>query len=1224
MNAFTVGELIFTDYRDLIERHPRRGRRQLDALLHHARSLEGYCTLLDRLWAGCTTNAPPTTLDDEQWRLLRRHGVRCPRVRLETLATLVRSPELLRRLHEELRRAAETRPATTIDASSANTLQSGAVLPELPACFESATAVPVPESVPLRPAARLEDNSALLMPMTARSALAVAERPGHSGGIDRYQVDRILGEGGMGVVYLARDPELGRNVAIKVHCCRDERPEVRRRSRDRFRRGVRAAALVPPHPNICPVHDVGEYGDEPYAVLEYIHGRTLDQLLQGRPLEPRRAVDFACKLAAALETLHRGGIVHRDIKPANILLDARSREPMLTDFGLAHLENDPSPVTIEGTPLGTPCYWAPEQAVGQVGRVGRWSDTYSLGVVLYEMLTGHLPGEEPVTFDADAALTAILRKAMAIDPRLRYRSGGELADDLGKWLRGPHALERSPEPGPRHVFLRMLPKTGRHFVGRDRELRLLDAAWSNRKIYLVTLVAPGGAGKSSLLNRWIGEMAQERFCGAGLVYGWSFYRQGQSQTTSDQFFAHALDWFGDPNPSAGSADDKGERLARLVCQHRTLLILDGLETMQTAGDADAARLRDPALAALLACLAVENRGLCVISTRRRIRDLEGFSDTTALAVELTQLAPQAGMQLLRELGVNGSDDDLYLTSAEYGGHALALNLLGSYLARFCHGDVNRRHQVRLLDGEHEQAAHARRVMTSYEEQFRGQPELAVLRLIGLFDRPVDRREIAALCAAPAIPGLTDTLVGLSEAEWQNVVARLRDAKLIAEGEAGLPGGIDAHVLVRQHFGGRLRDEDPAAWQAGHSRLYEHLRDLWLQAPGECPEYPRTVEEIKLLYSAMYHACQAERHQEALTEVYWPRIQRKRIGYSTRKLGLFGLDLEMLSWFFASQWDRPLPSLRDEWQVFLPSLAASRLRAVGRLTEALRPVEASLQGYVRRDQPRWAAHEARHKSELHLLLGNLDKALEYGEQGVRLADQGRDGYQRYAERAVFGAALHHLGRTEEALLAFEQAETILCGIHPDVGFLYSLWGFRYCDLLLDLGRVEEVLRRAERMQRFWQLGLHERDPEGGLGLISPAVHALVLARARLLETLANDPKELPACRPVMDQALKELHNSGRLDSIPLGYLLRAAFRRAIGNLYGGFKDVREALAIASRGRMKLYEADCHLESCRLYLATGEKERARASLAQADMMIAALGYHRRDQDVHELRETLERLR
>lgn len=1212
MNERIDAALVFCDYRGLLRKEPAIARGRLARLLDNPAALESYCTLLESLPGRCRR----ATIDPEQDRLLRTHGVLAEAVTTRTLATLVRDPQLLRELHFDLRVPQAEAAPDTVAAPAETTLRPAPLWLEVEAMRGPGRSELF---LPVRQKGRNQVDEGDAVP----AALAVAEGPvTTASGIGRYEIVRVLGEGGMGTVYLGRDPDLGRDVAIKLHRCRDSRPEVCRRSRDRFRRGVRAAALVPPHPNICPVHDVGDHGDEPFAVLEHIQGQTLADLLRTRRLSPRRAVRLACKIARALETLHRSGIVHRDVKPANILIDSRTREPMLTDFGLARVEDGGEPPTADGIALGTPGYWPPEQAQGRAGQVGPWSDVYSLGIVLQEMLTGRPAAGHSPALSGGPALDAVLARATAQAPRDRYPSGGALAEGLTDWLRGVRVVPPPAESGPRRCFLRMLPKTGRHFVGRDRELRVLDAAWGNRQTYLVSLVAAGGAGKSSLLNHWIGRMAQSCFRGAGLVYGWSFYRQGESQTTSDPFFAHALDWFGDPHPGAGSAEDKGERLARLVSQGRNLLVLDGLEALQGGGDADGARLRDPALAALLTALAVENRGLCVLSTRCPVRDLEPFADTTALTIELNQLAAQAGAELLRQIGVRGEDADLCRASEEYAGHALSLNLLGTYLVRFCGGDVSCRHQVRLLQGDREQVDQARRVMASYEARFRGQPELAVLRLLGLFDRPAGRREVAALCAPPAIAGLTEPLVALDAEGWKGVLARLRQARLIDEADRNQPGAIDAHVLVRQYFGQRLREEAPDAWREGHCRLYRHLRDLWKEAPGDCPEYPRTVEEIKPLYSAIYHACQAGLHQEALTEVYWPRIQRKRMGYSTRKLGLFGLDLEMLSWFFTSPWDQPIATLNDGWQVFLPSLAASRLRALGRLTEAVQPVEASLQGYIRRHQPLWASHEARHRSEVHLLLGNLDRALESAEEGVRLADESGDAYQRYAERAVQGAALHHLGRFDQALTAFEQAEAILRHSHPDMPVLYSLWGFRYVDLLLDLGRLDEVGRRGEQMARFWQLGLHERDPEGGLGMISSAVHALLLARLRFLQALAGDSGARTASRSLIDQALKELHRSGRLDAIPLGLLLRAAYRRHAGNYHGAFIDLREALGIASRGRMKLYEADCHLEHARLYLAAGERERASASLARADLLVATTGYHRRDRDLVELKAALER--
>ncbi|MCP3924323.1 MAG: hypothetical protein GY714_17245, partial [Desulfobacterales bacterium] len=243
--------------------------------------------------------------------------------------------------------------------------------------------------------------------------------------------------------------------------------------------------------------------------------------------------------------------------------------------------------------------------------------------------------------------------------------------------------------------------------------------------------------------------------------------------------------------------------------------------------------------ALVKELAAQNPGLCVISTRLAVADVAGRGG--AAAVDLDRLPPAAGADLLRQLGVEGPEAELEKASGEFGGHALALALLGTYLRDVCDGDVRRRSEVPLLDPGIQQGGHARRVMKSYESWLGEGPGLRVLRLIGLFDRPADADAITALRADPPIPGLT---AGLGdEARWRQALARLRQARLLAPADDG--GGLDAHPLVREHFGERLRDEAPEAWRAGHERLYEYYR----QATDELPE---TLEAILPLYAAVVH------------------------------------------------------------------------------------------------------------------------------------------------------------------------------------------------------------------------------------------------------------------------------------------------------------------------------------------------------------------------------------
>ncbi|HYN20783.1 MAG TPA: hypothetical protein VE078_07485, partial [Thermoanaerobaculia bacterium] len=479
-----------------------------------------------------------------------------------------------------------------------------------------------------------------------------------------------------------------------------------------------------------------------------------------------------------------------------------------------------------------------------------------------------------------------------------------------------------------------LPITGPLLIGRDTELARLDAAWEDPTIHVLTLVAFGGMGKSALVSHWLDRMAADDWRGARRVLDWSFYSQGTEDrvTSADRFLDHALGFFGDPDPTAGAPRDRGLRLADLVRKEKTLLALDGVEPLQHPPGPQAGRLKDPGLAALLKGLAGGNPGLCVVTTRERIVDLNAFS-TTAPQENLETLSPGAGAELLHELGVEGKESELRLASEEFGNHALALTLLGTYLKDLCEGDVRRRREVHLLEEEADETGHARRVIASYAASLE-EPEVEVLRLLGLFDKPAEPKSVLAVRAEPPIPGLTEAIGARQEARFRKAVARLRKARLLVEGGDDL----DAHPLVRVYFQGELQRDRPEAWREGNLRLYEHLQ-------GEAPDLPDTLEAMEPLFAAVVHGCRAGQQQEALHEIYRQRIQWGDQFYSTKKLGAFGSDLTALSGFFDRLWDQPSARLFPVEQAFVVSVAGYNLRALGRLAEAVQPIQAGLVALV---------------------------------------------------------------------------------------------------------------------------------------------------------------------------------------------------------------------------------------------------------------------------------------
>ncbi len=268
--------------------------------------------------------------------------------------------------------------------------------------------------------------------------------------IGRYQVERELGQGAFGVVYLGYDPELNRPVAIKV-----PRPERFSSPCDaeRFLEEARAAAALN-HPGIVTVHDVGRQDAQCYIVLEYIHGRTLEEMMQAGRVPPAQAAGLVARVADALHYAHKKGFVHRDLKPANILLDDQGC-PHVADLGLAVSEQ--SQQLLAGQIAGTPAYMSPEQVRGETHRLDGRTDVWSLGVLLYQLLTGRHPfwregsltcldeivNREPkpprqIDDTVPVELERITLKCLAKAVTQRYNTAADLAHDLRHWRPGPH------------------------------------------------------------------------------------------------------------------------------------------------------------------------------------------------------------------------------------------------------------------------------------------------------------------------------------------------------------------------------------------------------------------------------------------------------------------------------------------------------------------------------------------------------------------------------------------------------------------------------------------------------------------------------------------------------------------------------------------------------------------------------------------------------------------
>jgi len=743
-----------------------------------------------------------------------------------------------------------------------------------------------------------------------------------------------LGRGAMGVTYKALDVDLHCPVTLKVI---SEKYLGDESTRLRFLREARSAARLR-HSNVASVLHLGRTGRSYFYAMEFVEGETLENLIKrsGR-LEVELALEIATQVDAGLAAIHKQKLVHRDIKPSNIMVSIEEESIVtakIIDLGLAKSALDApaeAAISIPGAFAGTPEFASPEQFAG-VG-VDIRSDLYSLGATLWKMLTGQTPfrgtSAELMHQHLHAPLPLYLLEAvpqpvvvlievlLEKDPTRRFQNPAQLlqalttvtaAIDASRTLTrkglqtGPSATpagltRRSPAAhvaqDSKKISLARLPVTTNQVFGREEDLAFLDAAWANPQVNIVSIVAWGGVGKSTLINHWLRRLAAGHYRSAEWIFGWSFYRQGTrgDASSADEFLDTTLAWFGDPDPRLGTAWEKGERLARLITRRRTLLVLDGLEPLQYPPGPQEGRLREPALQALLRELAAFNKGLCLITTRLALADLAEHEGASARRLDLEHLSREAGAQLLCGLGVKGQEAELCSVSEEFRGHCLALTLLGSYLTDAFDGDISCRQEVsNRLVNDVRQGVHARKVMASYQSWFGEGPELSVLRLLGFFDRPANEKAVGSLLKAPAIADLTDSLTDLSPREWRAVLARLRRARLMAGEDPHNPGQLDAHPLVREYFGEQLRRQQPSAWQEGNRRLYEHYRAL-------APPLPNSFREMEPLFLAVICGCNAGLCRDALYEVYLPRIQQGNVAFAAKVLGARGALLSVLAHFF---------------------------------------------------------------------------------------------------------------------------------------------------------------------------------------------------------------------------------------------------------------------------------------------------------------------------------------
>lgn len=776
---------------------------------------------------------------------------------------------------------------------------------------------------------------------------------------------------------------------------------------------------------------------------------------------------------------------------------------------------------------------------------------------------------------------------------------------------------------PRVDVPQMLPKvdvsqlpipTVNKLFDREQAIAELTGYLNDPNATVVSVVAFAGFGKSTLIDAFLSAIAPI-YNGAAKVFGWHFFSQESQDATvasSSLFFERALRFFDFDGSLPVHDNEKAKELVKLLQSQKAILVLDGIEPLQHSPQINQGYFSDRAMQIFLTEIArdgLPNGGLVMVTSRQPLTELERFSRYRQ--IDLKQLSVEAGVALLRYLGVKGQPQELREAVIEYKGHALSLVLLAKLLVSDYEGDVLERASLNILDTETE-GKQTQSILDYYDHVWRDdEPEKIFLFLLSLFNRPMQREEFEVLLAQTdfALP-----LRALPRNKLNRIITHLKNSGLVLNEDTV----YDTHSLIRSYFAQKFRHNRYQDFVDSHTALFRYFQSL------PSAELPADLDGLEPLYRAIYHGCMAREYQAAL-DIYWKRISRERAFYSQKTLGAISSDLFAICQFFPNGWDSPVKEgLSEERQAWLLAVAAFLLTSLGRFDEAIRPRHTEIRVFQALGDWGLAAGDSRNLAGILLPVGKLDEALDAATRAVefagRMADDGAASqFSKSMNKRVIltsciskkASVFHYLGKIAESLREFEAAEQ-LYGQPLDRSN-----GYHYCDLLLDLAQSEDDLRAVlERGQR----SLEQSERQDNLENIGNDNLTIANAYFKL--------KDYDRAGGFYEVALDRLQKSGRVDRLPPALLAKAEFHRAVWSRTrdeGALKlrdyTIQEAEQIISLSRMRLYDADLMLVKARIALDDQDPRQAQALCEAAARQIQRMKYGRKLNDLEQLRQRLQ---
>ena len=696
-------------------------------------------------------------------------------------------------------------------------------------------------------------------------------------------------------------------------------------------------------------------------------------------------------------------------------------------------------------------------------------------------------------------------------------------------------------------------------------------------------------------EQWIDELLADRSLPQpDGIFWWGFYER----RSVDEFFDGALAYLSggkiDPR-KIPSSNMKAQIIGAMLGAGRFLFVLDGLEVLQHQDGDMYGSILSPDLKAFLEFFASPDHGsFCLVTSRVPLMDLEEY--TTYRHRDVERLLPQDGRDLLRKLGVRGDDDELDRVVADWGGHALTLSLLASYLKDHHGGDVSQVRNIPSPTADEPRYERVHRVLRRYDDHL-DEAEKAFLMLFSAFRRPVDRDAFRIFRAKSEKEGraLNDPIVALNDSQFEAMVKRLVDYRILRH-EPG-SGQYTIHPLIRAHYFTLLTKSHRGQAEEAHKQI----KDYYLAKAQGMPDEP-TLEDLTPLIEAVHHACQCGAYDEA-ESIHWERIDRRTEFYIVHKLGAWETELEIMKEFFpgGDTSQEPLVSSSGDKAWILNEVGLC-LDNTGRGNLADRFYERGLAIYLESEDWANASVGYQNLSDLYCYRGDLARSLQAAGQALDLARRaGRKDYE--CNSLAYQAWAYHLqGDLDKASQHFRDAEALEKERDPSVSYLYSLRGIQH----------------ADHLRRRGEAGYARKVTEANLEICERNHWPDDMSRChRVLADLFADGGQQEKARESYGQALDLARGiSHRLVLIEALLGRGRWYAKIMKDPVAAFSDLTEALEYARAGGYRLYEADIRIGLAWAHLAAGDKAAARDEAGYARRLSQEMGYYWGKKDAEEV--------